>query len=130
MIGLIVRRLLQLPLILFVIYTITFTLAWFIPGNPLQNPEGRQPPAEIMEAMKAQYKLDNPWSFYWDYLGKATGVSWVLGRHDRPFDLGPSLKHENWTVSEILGAGLPVSITLGLTAMLLAPNRAAYRGRT
>ncbi len=52
MTGLIVRRLLQMPLILFVIYTITFALAWAIPGNPLQNPEGRQPPKEIIEAMK------------------------------------------------------------------------------
>jgi oligopeptide transport system permease protein len=120
MTPLIIRRLLQLPLILFIIYTITFGLAWFIPGNPLQNPEGRQPPKEIVEAMAAQYRLDDPWSFYWDYLGKASGASWVLGRHDRPFDLGPSLKHENWTVNEILGASLPISFSLGLTALLLA----------
>ncbi len=33
-----------------------------------------------MQAMLEQYKLDNYWDFYWDYLGKATGVSWVLGR--------------------------------------------------
>jgi oligopeptide transport system permease protein len=120
MTGLIVRRLLQLPLILFVIYTITFALAWMIPGNPLENPEGRRPPEEIMQAMLEQYKLDSSWSFYWDYLGKASGASWLLGRHDRPFDLGPSLKHENWTVNEILAAGLPVSVTVGLAAILLA----------
>jgi len=120
MTGLIIRRLLQLPIILFAIYTITFCLAWLIPGNPLQNPEGRQPPPEVQQAMLEQYKLDSPWRFYWDYLGKATGVSWVLGAHDRPFDLGPSLTHQDWTVNEILAAGLPVSITLGLLAMLLA----------
>ncbi|MCH8166294.1 MAG: ABC transporter permease [Planctomycetes bacterium] len=120
MTGLIVRRLLQMPIILFVIYTITFSLAWLIPGNPLENPEGRRPPQVIMQAMLEQYKLDNPWSFYWDYLGKATGVSWLLGEHDRPFDLGPSLTHQDWTVNEILAAGLPVSITLGLLAILLA----------
>lgn len=117
---LVIRRLIQFPLIMFVIYTITFALAWLIPGNPLEKPEGRRPPQEIMDAMLAQYNLDNPWDFYWDYLGRASGVSWVLGRADRPFDLGPSLKHENWTVNEILGAGLPVSITLGLLAILLA----------
>ena len=120
MTGLILRRLVQLPLIIFVIYTITFSLAWLIPGNPLQNPEGRQPPPEIAEAMLRQYDLDDPWAFYWNYLGQATGASWALGLHDRPFDLGPSLKHENWTVNEILAAGLPVSISLGLTAILLA----------
>jgi oligopeptide transport system permease protein len=117
---LVVRRLIQLPVIVLVIYTITFALAWLIPGNPLQNPEGRQPPREVVEAMRAQYNLDDPWTFYWDYLGKATGVSWVLGGHDRPFDLGPSLKHENWTVNEILGAGLPVSVTVGFCAILIA----------
>jgi oligopeptide transport system permease protein len=120
MTWLIVRRLLQLPIILLVVYTITFALAWLIPGNPLENPEGRRPPPEIAEAMRAQYRLDDPWRFYWDYLGKASGASWLLGRHDRPFDLGPSLKHENWTVNEILAAGLPVSVSLGLLAMLLA----------
>jgi oligopeptide transport system permease protein len=119
--GLVLRRLLQLPIILFVIYTITFCLAWLIPGNPLENPEGRRPPAEIMAAMEAQYHLDDPWTFYWDYLGKASGVRWLLGDRDGPvFDLGPSLKHENWTVNEILGAGLPVSFSLGFTAILIA----------
>lgn len=117
---LILRRLIQMPFILLVIYTITFTLAWWIPGNPLENPEGRRPPQEIMDAMLAQYNLDNGWDFYWDYLGNATGVNWLLGLNDKPFDLGPSLTHENWTVNEILSAGLPVSITLGLLAILLA----------
>lgn len=120
MIGLIIRRLIQMPLILLVIYTITFGLAWLIPGNPLEKPEGRRPPPEVMQAMLEQYKLDNPWNFYWDYLGKASGASWVLGMHDRPFDLGPSLTHQDWTVNEILAAGLPVSIALGLIAILLA----------
>src|SRR5688572_14743684 len=119
MLRLVAYRLLQMPLILLAIYSITFALAWLIPGNPLEK-EGRAPPPEIAEAMKAQYNLDNPWAFYWDYLGKSSGVSWLLGKHDRPFDLGPSLTHENWSVGEILGAGLPVSITLGFAAILLA----------
>ena len=75
MTGLIVRRLVQLPLILLVIYTLTFCLAWLIPGNPLEKPEGRRPPREIAQAMLRQYNLDDPWRFYWDYLGKASGVS-------------------------------------------------------
>ncbi len=120
MTGLIFRRLIQMPVILLVIYTVTFTLAWLVPGNPIESAEGRRPPEEIMQAMLEQYKLDSYWGFYWDYLGKASGASWVIGEHDRPFDLGPSLKHENWTVNEILAAGLPVSVTLGLTAILLA----------
>jgi oligopeptide transport system permease protein len=37
-----------------------------------------------------------------------------------PFDLGPSLTHENWSVNQILGDSLPVSIMLGFAAILLA----------
>lgn len=118
--GMIARRLLQLPLILLAIYTATFCLAWLIPGDPLEQDEARQPPPEVAQAMREQYNLTSPWTFYWDYIGKASGVSYVLALHDRPFDLGPSLRHENWSVNEILAAGLPVSITLGLAALLIA----------
>jgi oligopeptide transport system permease protein len=117
---LIARRLLQLPLILLAIYTATFCLAWLMPGDPLEQDEARQPPPEVAQAMRERYNLDNPWVFYWDYLGKASGVSWLVRSHDRLFDLGPSLRHENWSVNEILAAGLPVSVTLGLAALLIA----------
>jgi oligopeptide transport system permease protein len=114
------RRLLQVPVILLVTYTIAFALAWLAPGNPLNNAEGRRPPPEIEEAMRRRYKLDDPVEFYVDYLGKATGASWALGLHDRPFDLGPSLKQPDWTVNEILADGIPISLTIGIAAMLLA----------
>jgi len=153
MTGLIVRRLLQLPLILLVIYTLTLLLAWAVPGDPLANPERRTPPA-VAEAMRAQYNLDSLPRFYASYLWNASGARWawerVAGapgaaaggagvgavgaarggagappgesvRHARfVFDLGPSLEHEDWRVNEIIGASLPVSVTLGATAMLLA----------
>ena len=70
--------------------------------------------------MKKQYRLDDPVAFYFEYLGKASGVSWVLGNAPRPFDLGPSLRQPDWTVNEILRDALPVSVTLGCAAMLLA----------
>ena len=140
MIGLIARRLLQLPLILLVIYTLTIVLAWAIPGSPLDKPEGRQPPAEVREAMKRQYNLDSLPRFYGSYLASATGVRWVAdevsGRATREreralasgakvptryvFDLGPSLMYEDWRVNEIITASLPVSITLGLGAVVIA----------
>ena len=113
-------RLAQLPFILFAVYTATFLLAWQIPGNPLEK-DGRRPPPEVMEAMQAQYNLDDPVAFYSDYLWNASGLAWVSGEHDGPvFNLGPSLRHENWTVNDILMAQLPVSMTVGLCAILLA----------
>ncbi len=113
-------RLVQLPFILFAVYTVTFVLAWQIPGNPLEK-EGRRPPQEVMEQMQAQYNLDNPVAFYGDYIWKASGLAWVSGERNGPvFNLGPSLRHENWTVNDILMHQLPVSITIGLCAILLA----------
>lgn len=113
-------RFIQLPFILFAVYTITFLLAWQIPGNPLEK-EGRRPPQEVMEQMQAQYNLDNPLAFYSEYAWDASGFAWLFGDRNGPiFDLGPSLRHENWTVNDILISQLPVSMTIGLCAILLA----------
>lgn len=140
MFGLIARRLLQLPLILGVIYTLTLMLAWGIPGNPLENPEGRRPPPEVVAAMQAQYNLDSFGKFYTSYLRSASGVAWLSdtlsGRAAeaaaqaqaqgvapparRVFDLGPSLQYRDRHVNEIIAASLPVSITVGGTAILIA----------
>ncbi len=120
MTGLILRRLLQLPLIILVVYTATFALVWVIPGDPVDAPEGRRPPQAVIDAMRAQYDLDDPVAFYFSYLGKATGVSWLLGDSPEPFDLGPSLKNPGWSVNGILAAGLPVSVALGLAAIIIA----------
>ena len=120
MTALVLRRLIQLPFIILIVYTTTFVLVWLVPGDPMDAPEGRRPPQAVVEAMRAQYDLDDPVAFYFSYLGKATGVSWVLGDAPHPFDLGPSLKNPGWTVNEILAAGLPVSVALGLAAILIA----------
>ena len=120
MTGLVVRRLVQMPFIILIVYTVTFALAWLVPGNPRESPDGRRPDQAVVDAMLAQYKLDDPVAFYFDYLGKATGVSYLLGDAPRPFDLGPSLSQSDWTVNEILAAGLPVSVSLGLAAILIA----------
>jgi oligopeptide transport system permease protein len=140
-IGLIVRRLAQLPIIVLLVYTITLTLAWAVPGNPLDNPEGRQPPKEVVEAMKRQYNLDSYWKFYFSYLSNITGVDWLADHYlsDRAkeaaerareagvappsqpiFNMGPSLQYEDWTVNEVVATSLPVSITLGAAAILIA----------
>jgi len=140
MLGLIARRLLQLPLILGAIYTLTLALAWAVPGNPLENPEGRRPPPEVVEAMQAQYNLDSFWNFYSSYLHSASGVKWVQENlsgeaareraaadaagvappERRVFDLGPSLQYRDRNVNEIVAAALPVSVTVGGAAILLA----------
>jgi oligopeptide transport system permease protein len=136
---LIFRRLLQLPLILLVIYTLTLGLAWLVPGNPLENPD-RRPKPEVIEQMNKQYNLDSFPRFYVSYLKSATGIKWLsdaasgrLAREQelaeasglpaphRPiFDLGPSLEYDDWTVNEIISGALPISVTLGAAAILIA----------
>lgn len=140
MTSLIIRRLLQLPLILAVIYTLTLTLAWLVPGNPLENPEGRRPPPEVRAAMLRQYNLDSFPRFYFSYLENATGIrslreslsgqarrraesARAAGQappRRRVFDLGPSLHYRDQRVNDIVAASLPVSVTLGGLAILIA----------
>ena len=60
MTGLVVRRLVQMPFIILIVYTVTFALAWLVPGNPLESPDGRRPDQAVVDAMLAQYKLDDP----------------------------------------------------------------------
>jgi oligopeptide transport system permease protein len=139
MITLILRRLLALPIILLVVYTITLTLAWAVPGSPLENPEKRPKP-EVIEQMNKQYNLDSFPRFYFSYLRSATGYQyardWISGElareHEmaqslglpqpsRPiFDFGPSLKYDDKSVNEIVADSLPVSVTLGGSAILIA----------
>jgi oligopeptide transport system permease protein len=123
MIGLILRRLLTLPLVLLAIYTLTLVLAWAVPGDPLDRSEGRRPPAAVQEAMRVQYNLDSFASFYGSYLDSATGLRALRGASPTGapfFDLGPSLQYEDRRVNEILADSLPVSMTLGVSAILIA----------
>ncbi len=127
MIGMIVRRLIQLPIILLVIYTITFLLAWSLPGEAVINDEGRQPPAAVLDQMKKQYALDDPVTFYFQYLYRITGARYAyLHATDRGeeapyvFDFGPSFKYEDWNVNQIIASSLPVSIVLGMSAIIIA----------
>lgn len=128
MIGMLGRRLLQLPIILLVIAVVTFSLAWALPGSAVMNSEGRRPQPEVIAAMERQYNLDDPVKFFAGYLYNATGARWALvklGVDAGPapaavFDLGPCLRYKDWTVNELIGASLPVSIVLGGTAMVIA----------
>lgn len=138
--GLIARRLLQLPLILLVISTVTLALAWAVPGNPLENPEGRRPAPEVQAAMKARYHLDSFWAFALSYLDRASGLhaardalsgraaereaaaraQGLMPPERRVFDLGPSLQYRDQSVNDILAAALPVSMAVGCLAIVFA----------
>ncbi|MEM1167024.1 MAG: ABC transporter permease [Planctomycetota bacterium] len=126
MTGMIVSRLIQLPLVLLAIYTATFVLAWAIPGDAVAGDEDKLIDPAVLASIKARYALDDPARFYVEYLDGATGLRWArrsLAGEDAPgpvFDLGPSFTHADWTVNEILASSLGVSITLGLLAVGIA----------
>src|SRR5258706_394922 len=104
----ILYRLLQFPLILAVIYFLTFLLAWVAPGDPFINERTLDP--VVRERLQKKYHAETPWRFlkYYPYS--------VL-RHG---DFGPSMQYKEWTVNDIIKTGLPVSVTLGVFALLIA----------
>ncbi|MFT5128806.1 MAG: oligopeptide transport system permease protein [Rhodothermales bacterium] len=101
-------RLVQAPIVLFLLVTITFFLIRFAPGGPFSG-EKNLPP-EVEAALEAKYQLDKPLPVqYFRFMGRLL--------HG---DLGPSLKHKDRTVNEIIGSHLPTSMLLGGIAMSLA----------
>ena len=103
-----IRRLLGAIPTLFIIITLAFFMMRLAPGGPFDSQ--RRLPPEIEHNIKAAYNLDKPvYQQYFIYLGKLA--------HG---DLGPSYKNKDFTVTEMIADGLPVSAKLGLSAMLLA----------
>jgi oligopeptide transport system permease protein len=105
----ILYRLVQFPLILAIIYVLTFLLAWVAPGNPFQSGEKNMDPA-VEKMLRERFHADSPWQFLAYYPGQV-----IL--HG---DLGWSMQYREWPVNRIIHDALPVSITLGLFALLIA----------
>lgn len=108
MLSYVIRRLLGAIPTLFIIIAATFFLMRSVPGGPFDG-ERRLPP-EIERNLKAAYDLDKPMhEQFFIYLGKV-----LQG------DFGPSFKNKDFTVSELISQGAPVSLTLGLSAIIVA----------
>lgn len=102
------RRLLGAVPTLFVIVTVAFFLVRFAPGGPFDLEQPLAP--QVLENLRRAYRLDQPlYLQYLDYLGKL-----VRG------DFGPSYVAIDFTVGEMLRRALPYSVTLGLSALVLA----------
>jgi oligopeptide transport system permease protein len=93
---------------LFIIITLAFFMMRLAPGGPFDG-ERRLPP-EIERNISAAYDLDKPvYEQYFIYLNRLA--------HG---DFGPSYKIRDFTVSQLIAQGFPVSLKLGLSAMTLA----------
>jgi oligopeptide transport system permease protein len=93
---------------LFVLLTLAFILIRLAPGGPF-DAERQLPPA-IEANLQQRYHLDEPlYQEYGRYL-------WGIARGD----FGPSFQYQDLTVTQLIRAGFPVSLKLGVSAMLLA----------
>jgi len=109
MLPFILRRALQIVVVLWVIITATFFMIRFVPGGPFTAEKAVTP--EVLRNLEAHYGLDRSlWQQYLDYMGK-------LVLHG---DLGPSFKYASRSVNEIIADKLPVSLELGGLALGVA----------
>ncbi len=104
----ILRRLAVMVPVFFLVVAMVFFMIRFAPGGPFDSE--RQVPPEIMKNLEAKYNLDQPLIVQFGmYL-----------RDLAHFDLGPSFKYANRTVNEIIAESFPVSVELGLLALVWA----------
>lgn len=108
MTGKLVRRVFQGAITLFCVYAVTFLMVMVVPGNPFAAAERNMPP-EVIRAFEARYNMDSQIEYFFQFLGGALR-----------FDFGPSFQYKDWTCTQIIAQALPVSVTLGLLAILLA----------
>jgi oligopeptide transport system permease protein len=93
---------------LFVIITVSFFLIRAAPGGPFDQEQSLPP--EILANLQSAYGLDLPiWAQYGRYLGALA--------HG---DFGPSFKYKDFSVTELIGQGFPVTLELGTIALALA----------
>jgi oligopeptide transport system permease protein len=108
MLRFLLRRLIVAIPTLFVVVTAAFFMMRAAPGNPFSS--DRKLPPEIERNIEAKYGFDKPLIVqYGDYLG---GV--LHG------DFGPSLKYRDKSVLQIIKENYPVSLTIGLSAFIIA----------
>jgi oligopeptide transport system permease protein len=101
-------RVAQFPLILAIIYFLSFLLAWVAPGDPFTNEKNLDP--TVVMTLKQKFHARSAWEFLAYY-----PVQIVM--HG---DFGPSMKYEAWSVNDVIKQALPVSVTLGLCSLLIA----------
>ncbi len=93
---------------LFIIVTLSFLLIRIAPGGPFD--EEKSLPPDIRANLERAYGLDQPlWVQYAHYLRSLLRA-----------DFGPSFRYKDFTVTELIGQGLPVTAQIGIAALALA----------
>ena len=93
---------------LFIIITAAFFLIRAVPGGPFDQEQSLPP--EILANLQRAYGLDLPvWQQYGRYVSALA--------HG---DFGPSFKYKDFSVTELIAQGFPVTLEIGVAALLLA----------
>ena len=102
------QRLSQGIAVVFVVISLTFFMVRLAPGGPFSTEKAMS--EQVRQELQARYGLDDPLAVqYARYMGRLlTG------------DLGPSIQYPGWNVAEIIAAKLPVSLELGIYALVFA----------
>ncbi len=108
MIAYSLRRLLTAIPILLSVILITFILIRMVPGGPFD--QERSVSAQVLKNLNEHYHLNDP--IYIQFVEYIGGV--LQG------DFGPSFKYPSRTVTELIASGMPVTLELGLYALLFA----------
>jgi oligopeptide transport system permease protein len=104
----VLKRLLTAIPTLFAIVTISFFMMRVAPGGPFSQERGLSP--EVRANLDRIYHLDDPlWRQYLSYLSDLLHGNF-----------GPSYNMPDFTVADLFRVGLPVSIQLGSSALILA----------
>jgi oligopeptide transport system permease protein len=93
---------------LLIIVTISFFLMRAAPGGPFDQEQSLS--AQVRANLESAYGLNQP--IYVQYARYLKSLA-----HG---DFGPSFKYKDFTVTELIGQGFPVTLQLGAIAMLLA----------
>lgn len=108
MLGYTLRRIAGAVPTLLVIVTLAFFIMRLAPGGPFDEEQALAP--EIKANLEAAYGLDQP--LHVQYLRYMRALA-----HG---DFGPSFKFKDFSVTELIRQGLPVSLTIGAWAITLA----------
>ena len=104
----VIKRLLSLIPTMFLIVTFSFFIVRIAPGGPFSSEKKVSP--EVMANLMHKYRMDEP-------LVKQYARYMFDMLHG---DLGPSYKNKDYTVNQLIGASMPNSMLLGITALFIA----------
>lgn len=102
------KRLWHGGLTLAVLVTLTFFVMRLAPGGPFSR--NRKISPEVQANIEAAFHLDEP---LWMQFGRFV---WGVVR----LDLGPSTRHRDYSVNDLIASGLPYSLTIGFWAVVIA----------